>query len=158
MYIWRVSSKLKSLYESNCYAWFWCPRIHVQCTCTCVWSMKIITHVHVLVCVYEWKVSSSFLLLSAYKFSLLLFVRCWPNGWQPWVQCTYSSPVDITVCFPIQLLLQDASRAGRYPSYVPESTEELLNRSHSLRYGLQVLERERGRSQQPPHTTPYPIL
>ncbi|CAH3018286.1 unnamed protein product [Porites evermanni] len=52
----------------------------------------------------------------------------------------------------------DASRAGRYPGSVAESTEELLNRSHSLRYGLQVLEQERGRNRQPAHTTPYPML
>ncbi|KAJ7394741.1 hypothetical protein OS493_000571 [Desmophyllum pertusum] len=53
----------------------------------------------------------------------------------------------------------DASRAGRFPSNAAESTEDLLNRSHSLRYGLQMLERERrGTSSQPAHTTPYPIL
>ncbi|XP_068700597.1 migration and invasion-inhibitory protein-like isoform X1 [Montipora capricornis] len=53
----------------------------------------------------------------------------------------------------------DASRAGRFPSDVAETTEDLLNRSHSLRYGLQVLERERrGTTQLPPFTTPYPIL
>lgn len=52
----------------------------------------------------------------------------------------------------------DASRAGRYPGSVAESTEELLNRSHSLRYGLQVLEQERGRNRQSAHTTPYPML
>ena len=56
------------------------------------------------------------------------------------------------------IMWQDASRAGRFPSSGAESTEELLNRSHSLRYGLQVLERERGRTQLPAHTTPYPIL
>ena len=54
---------------------------------------------------------------------------------------------------------QDVSRAGRFPSDVAETTEDLLNRSHSLRYGLQVLERERrGTAQLPPFTTPYPIL
>lgn len=52
----------------------------------------------------------------------------------------------------------DVPRAGRYPNNVAETTQDLLNRSHSLRYGLQVLERERGATQKTPHTTPYPIL
>lgn len=53
----------------------------------------------------------------------------------------------------------DASRAGRFPSSTAKSTEDLLNTSHSLRYGLQVLERERrNETSQPAHTTPYPIL
>ncbi|XP_067049812.1 migration and invasion-inhibitory protein-like [Acropora muricata] len=52
----------------------------------------------------------------------------------------------------------DVPRAGRYPNNVAETTQDLLNRSHSLRYGLQVLERERGPTQKTPHTTPYPIL
>lgn len=52
----------------------------------------------------------------------------------------------------------DASRAGNFTSPTTQSTEELLNRSHMLRYGLQVLDRERRETPQPPHTTPYPFL
>lgn len=57
-----------------------------------------------------------------------------------------------------KMSLQDASRAGNFPSSTAETTEELLNRSHTLRYGLQVLDRERRGTPQPPHTTPYPFL
>ncbi|XP_031575487.1 migration and invasion-inhibitory protein-like [Actinia tenebrosa] len=50
----------------------------------------------------------------------------------------------------------DASRAGRYsPDH--QSTRDLLDRSHSLRYGLQVLNMERGISDKA-HTTSFPAF
>ncbi|EDO27858.1 predicted protein [Nematostella vectensis] len=49
----------------------------------------------------------------------------------------------------------DASRIGRFSPPSQHSTQELLEHSALMRYGLQVLDKERGPSTRP-HTTPYP--